>query len=387
MRHTSHRWRLPAPDRWSLAHVVAALVLTRFLLYVASAIAIRMVPTAPNLRVQMFLGRNASLAAWVRWDAGWYISIVERGYWFDPKGESNAAFFPLFPLLIKGFALIVGNPIVAGLLVANLAAVGAVLALWRWVRAVHGPVAAGHAVLWLLVYPFSLFFHTIYAEGLFFLLVTLALDASARGHRLVAGVCGALAAATRPMGVLLTPALAWGLWRSVRTSGRLHASDVVGVLLPAAGLAAYMAYLWVAVGDPWAFWKAHVVGWGVQPQWAVASYWREPFWVLTRFTELHNYTYLLQALRALLPIVLIILTVVVFRRLDGVAGVYASLATAVSLCFAPESVGREFLAVPPAFAALGLVGPRGLIGEAVRLTSMGVLLLLLFAFVTGRFIG
>ena len=67
-------------------------------------------------------------------------------------------------------------------------------------------------MLWLLVYPFSFFFHSIYAESLFFLLATLALDASARGQRLAAGLWGGLAATTRPMGVLLAPALAWGLW-------------------------------------------------------------------------------------------------------------------------------------------------------------------------------
>jgi hypothetical protein len=42
---------------------------------------------------------------------------------------------------------------------------------------------------------------------------------------------------------------------------------VIPVLLPAAGLGAYMVYLWIAVGDPWAFWKAHVTGWEVQFQW------------------------------------------------------------------------------------------------------------------------
>jgi hypothetical protein len=36
---------------------------------------------------------------------------------------------------------------------------------------------------------------------------------------------------------------------------------------------------------------------------------------------------------------------------------------------------------------LGLTGPRGTLGEVLRLASLGLLLLLLLAFVTGRFIG
>jgi hypothetical protein len=45
--------------------------------------------------------------------------------------------------------------------------------------------------------------------------------------------------------------------------------------------------------------------------------------------------------------------------------------------------------VVSAFAVLGLTGPRGTLGEALRLASLGLLLLLLLllAFVTGRFIG
>ena len=172
------RWTLSQGDRQALTRVVGAFLLTRLLLYVVGAIAIRMVPAGPSAEAS--LGRNLSLVPWVWWDAVWYLSIAERGYWFDPHGPSNVAFFPLLPLLIKGVALLTGNVVVAGLLVSNLAALGAILALWRWVRAEAGPVAAEQAVLWLLVYPFSFFFHSIYAESLFFLLATLALEREAR---------------------------------------------------------------------------------------------------------------------------------------------------------------------------------------------------------------
>src|SRR5262249_45386307 len=156
---------------------------------------------------------------------------------------------------------------------------------------------------------------------------------------------------------------------------------------PAAGLGTYMAYLWIDVGDPWAFWKAHVVGWEVRFQWTVAKYWQAPYWALSRPTQMHNFRNLLEATRGLLPVVFIALIVNVFRRLGPAPGIYASLAMAAGLLFAPESVGRELLAVVPAFAALGMIAPRGLLTEAARLVSFALLLLLLLAFVTGRFIG
>jgi hypothetical protein len=92
-------------------------------------------------------------------------------------------------------------------------------------------------------------------------------------------------------------------------------------------------------------------------------------------------------MRILLPVVFVALTVQVFRHLGAVPGSYASLTVAGGVFFATDSVGREFLAVTPAFAVAGLTGPRGTLGEALRLFSLGLLLLFLFAFVTDRFIG
>jgi len=289
--------------------------------------------------------------------------------------------------LMKGLGVLTGNQAAAGLLITNLAALGAVLILWQWVRVEAGHAAAERAVLWLLVYPFSFFLHSIYAESLFFLLVTLALYANARGQRLASGICAGLAAATRPMGVLLTPALAWGLWADWRAGKPLRPREAIAVLLPAAGLGAYMAYLWFAFGDPLASWKAHVVGWHVQLQWTEAKYWREMLEVLIRPTRMHGYWDLLNMTRVLLPVVFVALTVQVFRHLGAVSGIYASLAVAVAVCFAPESVGREFLAAVPAFAVLCVVGPRGALGETLRLCSLGLLVLFLVAFVTGTFVG
>lgn len=386
-RSGSGAWGLSAPDRQSLLCVVVAFLLTRVLLYVTGAIGIRMGSLGPRGRLEALLGGNLSLLPWVRWDATWYLSIAERGYTFDPHGPSSVAFFPLLPMLIRGLTPVVGNPPIAGLLVANLAALGATLALWRWVRAEADPPAAERAALWLLVYPFSFFLHAVYAESLFFLCATLALAASARGRRLAAGLWGGLAATARPMGVLLAPALAWGLWRDWRGGRPLAARDVIAVLLPGAGLAAYMAYLWLVVGDPLAFWTAHRVGWQVQWRWTVPEWLLEGPGVLMRLVRVHTYTYLAAAVDLVLPAVFALLTVQVFRRLGGVAGVYTSLAVAVAVFFAPESLGREFLAAPPAFAVLGLVRPRGVLAEALRLFSLGLLVLLVYAFATGRFVG
>ncbi|MGH7264256.1 MAG: mannosyltransferase family protein, partial [Candidatus Rokuibacteriota bacterium] len=212
-------WLTASEDRRALLHVLGFFALTRLALFMIAASAIRIVPAGIQPPTEVYLGKNISLATWVRWDAWWYLSVVERGYWFDPQGKSNVAFFPVFPLAIRGVTWLIDNHVVAGLLVANVAAAAAVVAFWVWVRDEAGVVAAERAVLWLLVFPFSFFFHTVYAEPLFFLLATLALIGARRRRWPWAGVWGALAAGTRPVGVLLFPAFAWALardWRAAR---------------------------------------------------------------------------------------------------------------------------------------------------------------------------
>ena len=368
----------------ALTRILWYFALTRLTLFIVAAIATRF-PTRAPPPPEVYLPKN--LAGWVRWDAGWYLSVVERGYWFDPQGQSNVAFFPLFPLLIKGVAFLVGPPVVAGLIVANVAALGAVVAFWAWVRAEAGPEAAESAVRWLLVFPFSFFFHSIYGESVFFLLVALAFLAAGRQRWPAAGLCGGFAAATRPIGILLFPAFAWGLWRAWRDGRKPGVVEALSVLLVPAGLGAYVVYLWAEFGSPLAFWHAHAVGWGVlQLHENLAWYWRDVHSIFTRGPRIHTPAHLLDTLRIVLPLVFIGLTIQVFRRLGPVPGLYTGLAVLVSILFAPESVGRELLTAIPAFAAAGMMD-RSSTGEGVRMLSMGLLLIFLFAFVRGRFVG
>lgn len=369
-----------------IGRVLLYLLLTRLVLFIVAASAIRIVPAGVQPGTEQYL-RSLSVGAWIRWDAWWYVSVAERGYWFDPDGKSSVAFFPLFPLLIRAVAAVSGNPVVAGLVLANLAAAGAVVALWWWVRQEAGPEAAERAALWLVVYPFSFFFHTVYAESLFFLLATLSLAAAGRRRWLLAGGIGALAAATRPMGVLLAPALGWGLLSEWRDGRRPAPAEAAGALLPVLGLLSYVGYLWAAFGDPLALWSAHATGWGVRFHWNLAGYWRETHWILTRLSRLRSYMQLLDVLRVVLPLVFVLLTVKAWRRLGPAAGVYAALSVAVGALLAPESVGRELLAAVPCFAALGVVGPTGLVAEGLRMLALGFLVVFLGAFVTGHFVG
>src|SRR5262249_45373054 len=141
----------------------------RLAIFVVGATAIRLLPSSDLPVAPAAQGLPGSLRPWVSWDSAWYLDIVRQGYWFEPGRQSSVAFFPLYPILIK-LATVAGlSEAAAALLIANTAALGATILLWRWVRAEAGPAAAHETIRWLMVYPFAFFLHAAYAESLYLL--------------------------------------------------------------------------------------------------------------------------------------------------------------------------------------------------------------------------
>src|SRR5919206_533320 len=87
---------------------------------------------------------NALVAPFARWDSVWYLAIANDGY---PAGDPRrAAFFPLYPLLVRAAKLFVGSPIVAGTAVSLLCFGVALVLLHRLTELELGPAAAGGTV-------------------------------------------------------------------------------------------------------------------------------------------------------------------------------------------------------------------------------------------------
>lgn len=154
---------------------------------------------------------NPWLESWLRWDATWYLSIAQSGY---RTGDGSVAFFPLYPLLTGAVGRLLGGRYLwAGLILSNLAAAGFFVVLFRLAEQERGGAAGRPALEAFLAFPTAFFLLMPYSESLFLLLSSLAFLCWRRDKWLGAGLCGALAALTRPHGVFLFPALglAWFL--------------------------------------------------------------------------------------------------------------------------------------------------------------------------------
>jgi hypothetical protein len=239
-----------------------------------------------------------------RWDASWYLVIAHYGYRPDLGvfTSSRDAFFPLYPLGLKGLGFLGLPLIVAGVLISLLALMFALYGIHRLTtlelrtlaKARRSSVAAAGvadasdtarseaqnadtarlAVLLTAFAPMAFFLSAVYSEALYLALSVGLFYAARRGRFAQVGVLAALAGATRSTGiVLLLPALIFYVYgpredrapdfpaaRGLARRYRLR-KDVLWLALAPVGLLLYMAYLGLSGGEALAPFHAQDV-WG-----------------------------------------------------------------------------------------------------------------------------
>ena len=239
-----------------LADVLAVFVTIKAGFYLLALFGTWMIPEyAGSTYQKWYSGADRLIDISWRWDSQWYMSIVREGYKTFDATHTNLAFFPLYPLLIKalGFALGEANLALAGVLVANTAFFAALFYLHRLASMDGGRDHARRAIWYVAIYPAAFFFGAAYAESLFLLTAAATLYHLRRGEVWRAGLWGFLGALTRTQGILLLLPIAWEAARLAWRQRRPPWRQAPALALPPLGVALFMAYLYVNVGDPLAF--------------------------------------------------------------------------------------------------------------------------------------
>src|SRR3954468_10486947 len=139
----------------AVAEALRALCVSRLLVWASGAAAAALFGL--SARVQLFdpgavtgpfgPGGNALVGPLGGWDRVWYLPVANDGYPADDP--RRAAFFPLYPLLVRAAGVVVREPIVAGALVSVLCFGAALWLLHRLTELELGPQAARPA-LWAI---------------------------------------------------------------------------------------------------------------------------------------------------------------------------------------------------------------------------------------------
>ncbi len=336
------------------------------------------------------------LAGWAQWDSGWYHEIASKGYSFVAGEQSSVAFFPAYPLVVRGAQVVADDTYVAGILVTLLAGIAVAALLAVWLRSRLSPPAAWAALLAFLLYPYAFYLYgVVYADALFIAALLGAFLLLEMDRPLLAGLAGAVATAARPLGVVLVVGLAVrALERrgAIRLTGRRIGVDWsrarradAGVLVAGLGLVGWCLYLWVRFDDPFAFATAQSA-WhqGAGPEtWLKFQFFRD-------VADLSSpRAWILFMAHPVLTVAAACLVPRVFRRFGPGYGVYTALLIGLSALSTKNFFGmaRYLLAAFPVFAVLGELLAERPGFRRVLLPASGVGLVVLTAvFGTGYYL-
>lgn len=192
---------------------------------------------------------------WGRWDTGWYMNILNRGYslYGDIHNiQSNIAFFPLYPYLIKFLMWLLpldwttrGSVLLLGVMVSNLFLVFMLILLHRLVvLTLNNQEIARRSVLYYLIFPTSFFLSSFYTESTFLFLAVAAFFAAHKGQWPIAGICGMLLALTRTVGILILVPLLWMYLDSIAWKPNRIRLNVLWIGLAPIGLILFLIYIY-----------------------------------------------------------------------------------------------------------------------------------------------
>lgn len=198
---------------------------------------------------------NFIFKPWANFDGVHYLNIATQGY------TTEARFFPLFPLLINLLSL--GNfyfplTLLVGLILPNLLFLGALIMFYKLLRLDYTDKVSQDVILYLLVFPVSFFFVSVYTESLFLLFLLGSFYFARKKNWFGAIFLGGLLCTTRFVGILIIPALVYEYFIQTK---KFNAKDYLKIaaliFITPLGLAAYAIFNFNTWGNFLYFLSSH----------------------------------------------------------------------------------------------------------------------------------
>lgn len=385
-------------DWGGIGSVLLAFFLTRFMIIVITYFSMAQIPTATGDFWEYNPG-NIIPNGLIRWDSAFYINIAQNGY--DSK---SAAFFPIYPLLIRFTSNLTGNSWTSGLWVSNTTFLIALFYLYALIKKEFDDNTARRAVFYIASAPAAFFFSAVYSESVFFLFIVACFYYSRNGNWFFAGIAGALASATRLIGILAPVFILfesfwqqgirffpkpWGLsaqTKIIRANINLLPKSWKGVLsslFSTSGLLGYMIFLNFKFGDPMAFLHA-------EKSWNKSVSWDWLHRLLQTTFDMHKLTgnifsggigsfeFLMDTFFTIVFIPLVIIVLFKFRSPYGVFTLLAYLFPLIS--GTTISMRRYVLILIPCYILLALWGKKPWVNWIVLGISLPLQTLFLILF-------
>lgn len=192
-----------------------------------------------------FLNINELLIKYFRWDSYYYLSIALDGY-----QSISSVFFPLYPFLIKLFAVLFGFWW-AGFLVSWLALALSVFVFYKLLALRYSDEKNIYRTIILLLFsPFALFLTAYYTESLF-LLLSLSFFYFLKTKRwFLASAFAFFASLTKNIGIVLLIVYLYEYWCLYKT--KFNRSLVYSLLI-ILGPVSYLTFCYFTFNNPFSF--------------------------------------------------------------------------------------------------------------------------------------
>lgn len=145
-----------------------------------------------------------------KFDAGWYLKIVEKGYdkykMSEKHPAANWVFFPLYPMTIKAVHIVLPflDYSIIGILLSNIFLIIALVYMYKFCIEIKGfsSDVGLKTLFFILIYPTSLYFSIMYTESLFLLLSILSIYYVYKKKYFIALIFASLSTVTRVPGFI-----------------------------------------------------------------------------------------------------------------------------------------------------------------------------------------
>lgn len=200
------------------------------------------------------------LTSFANFDGLHYITIAHFGY------TINAGFFPLFPILLQTMGAIISLPLslqidtallYAGIILNSFLFLFSLYVLYGLLRADYKNKTILQTTIFLLCFPTSFFFATVYSESLFFCLLLLVFYFSRKRQWLLVAVFGLLLTSTRFVGIAILPAIIYEFIKLEKISIKKFPNNwilwvklSVVSLTTMCGIGMYAVFNYIKWGDP-----------------------------------------------------------------------------------------------------------------------------------------
>ncbi len=200
------------------------------------------------------------------WDGAWYLRIIRGWYPTSIPAdvtyndlEARAAFFPVYPMVVRAAdAILPGGDVFASLLVNFVLGAVAIYLVGLIARDLFGPRIAYRAMILMAFFPGSVALSLTYSEATLITVAAGCLLMLHRKHWLAAGVLAAIGSGTRPNGVGLIVACAVAAFLAIKDDRDWR--SLLAPLLAPIGFVAFQLYLYDRTGE-WAWFRVQTEAW------------------------------------------------------------------------------------------------------------------------------